>query len=347
MRGGVTGNPRRTMFEGEEHITMTWIMIATALYLLAPFLAPYVLSWGRNYWHRQRRLRNRQHIIPESYTPNISKRLRFNWGDTRDTGFYKWSVPIQRRISLAVLLVVGAALFWVSLNNKASWAGNTSLIILIILTVALQVSPKKIIDRRNRDINTIFALYLDKMRGKKEDGPSVVNILKYDDDFITPLKARISIPDLFEDAMRRGFLEAFNEKFGITRTWVPDVREGQGRGWDIENRVLDIWATPPLPTIAHFHENYILGEGISPRFFPLALTNEGGVTYPDPFHEGEFVHLMGLDLGGDQRKYSEKAGLPPVTGITAQPMTLIAGSTGGGKAFDSDTPVRVVDMSGT
>ena len=79
----------------------------------------------------------------------------------------------------------------------------------------------------------------------------------------------------------------------------------------------------------------------------MALTNEGGVTYPDPFHEGEFVHLMGLDLGGDQRKYSEKAGLPPVTGITAQPMTLIAGSTGGGKAFDSDTPIKVVDMSGT
>ena len=323
---------------------MTWKYILVGLYVLTPFIAPYAYSWLRNSYHKRRRLRDRQHVIPGSYKPTISKRLRFNWVDSRDTRLYKWSIPVQRRITLAVLLILGAVLFYVSLSNVV-WAGNTALIILIVMIAALQLSPKKIIDRRDRDIETIFDLYQSKMRGKKDDVPEdVVRILKYDDDFVTPLKARISIPNLFEDVMRRPFMDAFNEKFGITRTWVPDVREGQGNGWDIENRILDIWATPPLPTIAKFHENYILGEGISPRFFPLALTNEGGVTYPDPFNEGEFVHLVGLDLGGDQAKYSEKAGLPPVSGFTSQPMTLIAGATGGGKALDVDTPIFRVTM---
>ena len=164
---------------------MTWKYILVGLYVLTPFIAPYAYSWLRNSYHKRRRLRDRQHVIPDSYKPTIRKRLRLNWVDSRDTRLYKWSIPVQRRITLAVLLILGSVLFYVSLSNVV-WAGNTALIILIVMIAALQVSPKKIIDRRDRDIETIFDLYQSKMRGKKDDVPEdVVRILKYDEDFVT------------------------------------------------------------------------------------------------------------------------------------------------------------------
>lgn len=321
------------------------IIIAIA-YMAAPFLTPLIVAVGRDLWwrHRIKKRKSRsisreklQALLPPSYVPTIRKCFMVDFVDTRDTSFLKFSAPIQRRITLAALLLIGVGCALLGYNTGGADFWRAAFILYVIVTIALLKSPKKIVQERESNKEAVTDFVVKFLMGVRENVD--VQFRQYDIDLMTPTRIQVNIPPLAKEEHLKGFLEQLTERFGRTRDWIKDTKTGNG--WDTSTHTLDVRMTPPIPSMALFHENYLFHEGISPTFFPLALSNDGGIEFPDPINEGETVHLIGVDLDGDQPKYAEAAGLV-MEPIASAPHVLVTGKTGGGKAIDVNTPVLAI-----
>jgi len=321
------------------------IIIAIA-YMAAPFLTPLAWAVGRDLWWRQRIKKRKSRnisrdalrsLLPPSYVPTIKKRFMVDFIDTRDTSLSKFSIPVQRRITLAVLLLIGVCCVLLGYNTSGADFWRAAFITYVILMIALLKSPKKIVQERENNKEAVTDFVVKFLMGVRENVE--VQFKQYDIDLMTPTRIQVNIPPLAKEEHLKGFLEQLTERFGKTRDWIKDTKTGNG--WDTSTHTLDVRMTPPIPSMALFHENYLFHEGISPSFFPLALSNNGGIEFPDPINEGETVHLIGVDLDGDQEKYAEKAGLI-MEPIASAPHVLVTGKTGGGKAIDVNTLVLAI-----
>lgn len=321
-------------------------IIIAIVYVAAPFLTPLAWAVGRDLWwrHRIKKRKSRsisreklQSMLPPSHVPTIRKRFMVDFMDTRDTSFSKFSIPVQRRITLAVLLLIGMGCVLLGYNTGGVDFWRVAFALYVIVMIALLKSPKKIVQERENNKEAVTDFVVKFLMGVRENVD--VQFKQYDIDLITPTKIQVNIPPLAKEENLKGFLEQLTERFGKTRDWIKDTKTGNG--WDTSTHTLDVRMTPPIPSMALFHENYLFHEGISPSFFPLALSNDGGIEFPDPINEGETVHLVGVDLDGDQPKYAEKAGLI-MEPIASAPHVLVTGKTGGGKAIDVNTPVLAI-----
>lgn len=269
----------------------------------------------------------------------IKKRLSFAMKDKRPFTFAKKQFS-QNRIVVAIVWAVGLAL--------AAISGLVSPVLFAVAAVVFFVaygiayySPAKLLQQREELISGIEEIYQDCIaRGKNPPkGRQAVEVVEWRD-LVTPQKIKFFIPKTFSSSGEDGFMTQFNQIYGTETTWVPSF-EGDDNGWDYANSSLVIYAVPPLPRMAPWHERYVLGEGVGWSFFPIALGVENGLELPNE-ETGQIEHVLGYDVSGKAAKVAEKAGLKMSPRITTAPMVLVAGGTGGGKAHPVDTKIGVV-----
>lgn len=206
-------------------------------------------------------------------------------------------------------------------------------------------SADKLMKVREAVVARMFSVARTKLgqSAEYESNPqAVIRILEWRD-FIKPQKVEIDIPDSFGEEGTEGFLKQFNQLFGRETAWVPvDNQETGDSGWDFDKGVLTMGAVPPLPRSAPWDEHYVLADGVAWSFFPIGLGVENGLELVNP-KTGETENVLGFDLSGEQAKVAKKFGIKMSQSITTSPMALIAGSTGGGKAFANEMLIKVFD----
>lgn len=201
-------------------------------------------------------------------------------------------------------------------------------------------SPVKIMAKREALLSNMVKIVRSNIGIEKEyesNPTSVISVVKWAPDFITPLKIDILVPAQFNASGQLPFLEQFNQVYGRSRTWVARNDDGSS-GWNFEEGRVRLYAVPPIPSIAPWHERYVLTEGIAWSFFPVGLGAENGVELTNP-ETGKKEYVLGFDLAGEQSSYGKKHGLKVGSEIVTSPMVLVGGGTGGGKALDTETPI--------
>jgi hypothetical protein len=211
-------------------------------------------------------------------------------------------------------------------------------------------ASKSIVEYRKNIVRRMYNLAKVKLgvSAKYENQPeAVVRILEWADP-LKPNKVQFSnIPESFPAEGEEGFLRQYNQLFGQETAWVPfvDPETGEG-GWDYAKGVVTLRAVPPLPQYAEWNENYVLSDGVAWSFFPIALGVENGLQLPNP-ETGEIENVLGFDLSGKQEKAAKQHGLQLGEEVTTSPMVFVGGGTGGGKSWDSNTLIEVLNDNKT
>lgn len=156
-------------------------------------------------------------------------------------------------------------------------------------------------------------------------------ILEYDEDDNKPSKIRLYLPVNFDPIKASKFLEEFSIQFGRGRPFEIDKNDKDFPGWDTDKGVATIILEEKLPDVAMFDEHYLEDPSVQWSFFPLGIGSKGGIPIKNP-KTGKIEHVVGIDVDGTQSKYCKKHNIPIGQDITAAPMTLVAGGTGGGKS---------------
>lgn len=162
------------------------------------------------------------------------------------------------------------------------------------------------------------------------DYGSEFQFLEWGED-LKPTKLRIFLPVTFDPLGSTRFIGDFSIAFGRGRPFELDLEDKECPGWNTDKGVATLKLQEALPTKADWDAHYIENEIVQWSFFPLGISSKGGIPIQNP-HTGEIERVVGVDLSGDQRKYCEKNGIVVGNDITASPMTLVAGVTGGGKS---------------
>lgn len=299
-----------------------FILLAIAYFAVIPIILSISSYFRRNYLVSREKLKRLQEKIP------VNKIY------SRDIGFafsYKKTKPlimILFIVGLVITLVVTAINVWLAIPVTIVWP-------LIIWIVARSTAGKT---RKERDktIDRLLQIKLARIGATSKsrtnpDKDEEMKILQWDEDMINPTKIRFSIPPTFDSLFIDNFMVQFNDMFGGEKEWVEDLEDSEYPGWDLKNGFVTLTTTKPMPSIAEFHEDYILSERIAWSFFPLGLGSKGGVEMISPV-TGETVMVIGFDVFGDQAKLGKKGGFFVDGCIMQSPQTLVAGVTGSGKS---------------
>lgn len=308
--------------------------------------------------HRAQRLRakgaDRQALkhLPKPIWPKWREHLGWTWKDERtftlgkdkETGEPK-TLNVTRKAMLKYLWLLGLVITVVGAIIFNWWVIAVGMLTFFITMGYGIISAKPILAERKRLFERMAKIGSKSFHYPAEDmenPQSVVKVLEWDD-YVTPSKVQFHVPDTFGQEGEEAFMRQFNQIFGTIRTWVPSYdEENEEYGWDYDKGLLTIYAVPPLPQRAPWHERYVLSPEIAWSFFPVALGVENGVELTNP-ETGDVENVLGFDLAGEQLKVGEQHGVRVAPHIVASPMALVAGGTGGGKALAADTMVYVVD----
>lgn len=287
--------------------------------------------------------------IPEEAWPRWSRRIRFAFVEDKRKLSLKKSSDAEatpggpsRRMLIWILYLVGLALAAAPLVLEGFTLPLIGYALFFVTVVTAIVSADFVI--RTRDV--VMQRMVDIARQKltvKADTPTheVVTGLQWRD-MIHPAKVTLHFPVTFSADGTEEFMRQFNQVFGLESAWVPDVEDRSDPGWDFGTGKVKLKTVPPLPTSAPWDEHYVLAEGVSPDFFPLALGVENGLELPNP-KTGKVENVLGIDLAGTQKEYAEKAGLTVSDTLSRTPMALVGGGTGGGKSLPVNTPVTLLE----
>lgn len=279
----------------------------------------------------------------------LRDKRNFAYGKDKETGEPK-TLNITRKAAFFWLGAFGFIVSMIGALLTSAFLTNWW-VILIGMTIFFNTmhfaiaSAKPILKERKRLLDRMFSVGNKSFHYPAENAEnpqSVITVLEWDD-YVTPSKVEFEVPDGFGQEGEEGFLRQFNQIFGTQRTWVPSHDpEQEEYGWDYDKGVVTLYAVPPLPTMAPWHERYVLSPEIAWSFFPIALGVEHGVELTNP-ESGEIENVLGFDLSGVQSDVAKKTGTKVSSKIVVSPMALVAGGTGGGKSLSSDTMVYVVD----
>ena len=193
-------------------------------------------------------------------------------------------------------------------------------------------SPVKIMKQHDLMYDKMYKIVSSKIGVEEEyrNNPrAIINVTKWAVDRVTPIAIDIKVPANFSSGSQQAFMEQFNQIYGTNNAWVARSLKEKEPGWDYEKGVVHLFAVPPIPTIAPWHERYVLDENIAWSFFPVGLGAENGVPMINP-ETGKKENVLGFDVSGNQPGYG------------ASPMALIGGTTGSGKAIANDTKIQVL-----
>lgn len=277
--------------------------------------------------------------IPTTLHSRLAPLVAFARVDNRPIG---GSGVSYKNVSLLVL-VGGLVSFCLApvYDWRLLLAGPIALVFLVSWVVKT-ASP--VVKTRKSVIDRMFIVAKNKL-GVSADFESephkVINIVEWRD-HVKPNKVVMSIPESFSESGEKGFLQQFNQIFGRETTWIPDDDFPNGKyGWDYDAGELTLMCVPPLPTLANWDPRYVLDPNVSWSFFPIGLSTMHGLEVPLPGSD-DIERVVGFDVLGQQASMSAKEGGYPVSSkISASPMGLISGTTGGGKSLDVDTIILV------
>lgn len=193
-------------------------------------------------------------------------------------------------------------------------------------------SPVKIMKQHDQMFEKMYKIVSSKIGVEDEyrNNPrAIISVTKWAVDFVTPIAIDIKVPANFSSGSQQPFMEQFNQIFGTNNAWVARSMKKDEPGWDYEKGVVHLYAVPPLPTIAPWHERYVLDESIAWSYFPVGLGAENGVPLVNP-ETGKKENVLGFDVAGNQ------------PGFGASPMALVGGTTGSGKAIDLEEKITVL-----
>lgn len=338
-------------------VAVIYIFILPILFRLIAVVHRKVFIDRRAEKLRQRGDRQALQNLPDPLWPRWKQHIGFTLKDKRDFTFGKdketgepRTINITRRAAFFWLGAIGFIISMFGALLTSNYATNWW-VILIGMTIFFNTmhfaiaSAKPILEERNRLFDRMYNIGNKSFHYPVETAQnpqSVIRVLEWDD-YVTPSKVEFHVPDTFPAEGAEGFLRQFNQVFGTERAWVPSYDEEAGeRGWDFDKGIVTLFAVPPLPQRAPWHERYVLSPEIAWSFFPIALGVEHGVEMTNP-ETGEVENVLGFDLSGLQQGHGAKHGVKVSPKIVVSPMALVAGATGGGKASSVDTPIYVVD----
>lgn len=221
------------------------------------------------------------------------------------------------------MFLVSAIIYWITLSWTSSMAKGPMERRMTLMSKMAEIAAINMGHDKQRAI---------------ERPNEIVDVRKWADP-LQPVEIVIPIPSTFKSDAEGNFLLGWNQFFGTSYTWVTKGK----KGWDYENSRLRLWAVPPLPKKAPMMPHYILSQDIAPTFFAIAIGSENGVQLRNP-ETGKDENVLGFDVQGKQTEYPYKRKGGPEIGpeIVKSPQGMIGGSTGGGKALDKETRVRVI-----
>lgn len=276
----------------------------------------------------------------EGVNKKIAKRIKFTLKDPRNK-------PAPFR--LIFLLVYTVGLIVATIGGFISNGKMLALSIFIAYSACLFsiITANKIVMERNQVLKRMLELKGSKMRFMNRDKGAIINpdsefkILEWSEDLTHPTKMHLYMPTDFDILEVDRFLESFNLVFGGNGQWVSDDTDKNYGGFDFNAGVAAIKVSAQLPPRADWHERYLDKEHIHWSYFPLALGSENGVpVYNEDL--GITEHVLGFAVNGGQEKLSNNNEVVIGKEITSAPQVLIAGGTGGGKALDSNTPIKIL-----
>lgn len=285
--------------------------------------------------------------LPIPLSKKISRRVGFTM--KQDTRPLSKGIGISHKAmffaiwGLGLLTVIAGAYMY-------SWQIILLGFTVFFLSVGFSNSTaKKVLDKRDKTERRIYETVNVKMAyGAEGDSnpKSKVRITKWEN-FIEPRGIECEIPVSFSPDQQQEFMRHFNNQLSFIsedeRSWVPDNNPTEKKkGWDYGEQLLTLRTVPPLPGIAMFHEDYILGDRIAWSFFPLGVAVSDGVEVPNPENPEEMQNVVGIDLSGAQKKLGKKEGFYVSEKLERAPQVFIGGGTGGGKSLAVDTWVPVV-----
>lgn len=333
---------------------MTAIIILALVYILAYPLVLRIVTFlhrklfidGKIKRAKKKKKKIDESKLPDPIWPKMRKLLLFAFKDSRGISFKKGGTsPIQRRFIYLGLWAAGLISTIISIA-LSHFSGTWFLIGIMFFTSFIIFgifSSRDIIKIRDKLIYRMFEVASSKLGQSSEYARNPGQVVRVKDwrDYIKPQKVEFDVPTTFSDESEEGFLRQYNQIFGRETAWVPDSTPDQP-GWDYEKGIVTLRAVPPLPMKAPWSEHYVLDDAVAWSFFPLALGVENGLELTNP-ETGEKENVLGFDLSDEQADLAKKMGVNVASKIVTSPMVLIAGGTGGGKAWDSETDVLVLD----
>lgn len=305
----------------------------------------------RRFKLRNARSIHERKILEKDLPPPLSKKMSRRVGFTmkQDTRPLSKSISMSHRAMFFAIWALGLITV-----IAGAYMANWQVIVLgfLIFFVAVGFSSstaKKVLDKRDKIERRVYETVNVKMAYGAEgeaDPKSKVRITKWEN-FIEPRGIECEIPVSFSPDQQQEFMRHFNNQLSFIsedeRSWVPDFNPTEKKkGWDYGEQLLTLRTVPPLPGIAMFHEDYILGDRIAWSFFPLGLAVSDGVEVPDPENPEEMQNVVGIDLSGAQKKLGKDKGFYVSDKLERAPQVFIGGGTGGGKSLKVSTLIPVV-----
>lgn len=328
-------------------------LTAAGLYLLGLPLLIYGICALHKYLlitRRERKMKRNadRKKLPSPLWPKFTRSLGFTMKkDTRPV----WKLPVSHRLFYWIFYLAGLILTVVGVFIE-NWelAGIGCGVYFIGIMFSLNTASK-VLKQRDKILDRIFKTVDFKFHYDaegKENPSSVVKVLEWRN-YVEPEMIEMEIPLSFDSMSQDEFMKHFNQHLSKMsteaeeRSWVPAVDPDKKLlGWDYGASKLTVRTVPPLPTMAPWHEGYVLNERCAWSFFPLGLGIENGVEMPNPENPEEMQSVIGVDVSGEQAKLGKKMGFPVSSNLVTSPQLLIGGGTGGGKSLSVDTLIPVV-----
>lgn len=315
-----------------------YIIIPPAIMGLLKAIKTYLKSYlfGR----RQSKTAINQGNLKEGLNEKISNRVKFTLKDKRNE-------PIPFRLVFLFIYSIGLVVAIASAIFSNPWFFLVAICIAYISVIFSYITANEIVKKRDEVLGRMVQLKASKMR-LANSGKGVIarpsdefQIVKWDEDLVSPAKMYIYMPTDFDILGIDQFLESWNLVFGSNGQWIADKSDEQYGGFDFNAGVAAIRVSPKLPTIANWHTRYLDPEHVHWSFFPLAIGSENGI----PIYNEEIdaiEHVLGFSVNSGQNKLSKKNGVVIGDEIVAAPQSLIAGGTGGGKSLNSRSKIVVI-----
>lgn len=329
------------------------IVIAIAIYVLVYPIIFRLMAYAHTElrvkpaMERARKNKARNKDLPQPiWASKWGPRIKFALTDNRSAKIGKKDIgSLQYRHVTAIIWAIGLLVaIYAGMSEGIGTILATYVIAFVVFMIAMSYgmsTAKSVVDVRKNKIQKMFDIGVSKLGISRDEHPNSVVTVREWRDLVFPQEVSYELPTSFEAHGEEAFLRHFNQVFGTETTFVAHNTQESGKhGWNYEESIVTIRAVPPLPTIAKWDAKYVMDERIAWSFFPIALGVENGVELVDK-ETGEKEYVLGFDLAGEQGSLASKMGVNIGGEITAAPMVLIAGGTGGGKASASDTPVMV------
>lgn len=286
------------------------------------------------------RIRNQLEAPKETLLSKVNNSLGFiNREDKRKTfGIPHKTLIIALYIVLALTTVIFAYLGLTMPTILMVFSPYIVWIVAYILYAPIKVGREQLYHRLYEFKSGRMGLVDKVKRGSAISYEEEFQILEWDEDYLSPLKMRMSIPTKFDELAIEGFMTQLSLHFGRQSKWTADMSDPNDAGWNFTKGHVSLVWTPHLPTLAMWDEKYLFDERIAWSFFPMGLGSENGVQITN--EDGKVEHVLGFDLAGEQEKLSRKQEVQVGSEVVLSPQVLIAGGTGGGKALSVDTKVQ-------